>query len=241
MGIIQIIKGEQPGLIKTIQNFENIGQFGEYATEFALTNNNLPGVLIVLKNLYVPYKNTTSEIDLLMVHEKGIFVFESKNYSGWIFGSEDQLYWTQSLKGGEKNKFYNPIRQNKTHIKALSQFLNKPETDFISYIVFSERCTLKSVPDDTPDYTIVQRPQMLKSLRKMLACLPVIYSAEDVHQLAELLGQTQSFDGEKEMQHIEDIKNKCPYCGGELVVRKGKYGDFWGCSNYPKCKFTKKK
>lgn len=38
----------------------------------------------------------------------------------------------------------------------------------------------------------------------------------------------------------EEKQNICPYCKTELVARKGKYGDFYGCSNYPKCKFTKK-
>lgn len=84
MGLWEMLKGEQPGIIRSILNYENLGQFGEYSTEFALTNNNLPGNLIVLKNVYVPYQGRTSEIDLLMIHEKGIFVFESKNYSGWI-------------------------------------------------------------------------------------------------------------------------------------------------------------
>ncbi|WP_232511503.1 topoisomerase DNA-binding C4 zinc finger domain-containing protein [Parageobacillus thermoglucosidasius] len=37
-------------------------------------------------------------------------------------------------------------------------------------------------------------------------------------------------------QHIQ--QNRCPKCGGVLIVRKGKYGTFKGCSNYPKCKFT---
>lgn len=143
MGLLEIIKGEQPGIIKTMLNYENAGQFGEFATEFALANNNLPGELVIFKNVYVPTKEKTSEIDLLMIHEKGIFVFESKNYSGWIFGSAEQLNWTQSLQNGEKNKFYNPIRQNRTHIKALAEFLEKPASDFTSYIVFSERCTLK--------------------------------------------------------------------------------------------------
>ena len=32
--------------------------------------------------------------------------------------------------------------------------------------------------------------------------------------------------------------NKCPKCSGELIKRKGKFGDFYGCSNYPKCKYT---
>lgn len=32
----------------------------------------------------------------------------------------------------------------------------------------------------------------------------------------------------------------CPKCGGNLVERTGEYGKFYGCSNYPKCKYTKK-
>lgn len=101
MGLFEILKGEQPGFIKTLLNDENAGQFGEFSTEYALTNHHLPGELVVLKNVYVPYQGRTSEIDLLMIHEKGIFVFESKNYSGWIFGSADQLNWTQSLQNGK--------------------------------------------------------------------------------------------------------------------------------------------
>lgn len=35
-------------------------------------------------------------------------------------------------------------------------------------------------------------------------------------------------------------KEKCPICGGDLIERNGKYGKFFGCSNFPKCNFTKK-
>ena len=52
-----------------------------------------------------------------MIHEKGIFVIESKNYSGWIFGNERDKKWTQVLANGDKNYFFNPILQNKIHIK----------------------------------------------------------------------------------------------------------------------------
>ena len=50
---------------------------------------------------------------MLMIHENGIFVIESKNYSGWLFGDYNQLNWTQSFPNGEKHKFYNPIKQTK--------------------------------------------------------------------------------------------------------------------------------
>lgn len=239
MGLLEIIKGEQPGIIKTILNYENTGQFGEFATEFALTNNNLRGELVVFKNVYVPTKEKTSEIDLLMIHEKGIFVFESKNYSGWIFGSAEQLNWTQSLQGGEKNKFYNPIRQNRTHIKVLAEFLEKPVSEFTSYILFSERCTLKKVPEDTEHIIIVRRPNMLKKLRTQLKNAQVKYTHDEIQAMANKLKPLTNKDESEKQQHIENIKTKCPFCGNDLVLRKGKHGLFWGCSTYPKCKFTR--
>lgn len=239
MGLWEIIKGEQPGIIKTLLNYENAGQFGEFATEYALTNKNLDGELVVLKNIYVPTQGKTTEIDLLMIHEKGIFVFESKNYSGWIFGSADQLNWTQSLQNGDKNKFYNPIRQNRTHIKALAAFLEKPVSEFLSYIVFSERCTLKKVPADTSDVIIVRRPDMLKKLKATLKTTPTKYTFNDIQDIAKKLQPLTNKDDAEKQQHIINIQNKCPFCGGELTLRNGKYGRFWGCSNYPKCKFTR--
>ena len=239
MGLWEIIKGEQPGIIKTLLNYENAGQFGEFATEYALTNKNLDGELVVLKNIYVPTQGKTTEIDLLMIHEKGIFVFESKNYSGWIFGSADQLNWTQSLQNGDKNKFYNPIRQNRTHIKALAAFLEKPVSEFVSYIVFSERCTLKKVPADTSDVIIVRRPDMLKKLKATLKTTPTKYTFNDIQDIAKKLQPLTNKDDAEKQQHIINIQNKCPFCGGELTLRNGKYGRFWGCSNCPKCKFTR--
>ena len=239
MGLWEIIKGEQPGIIKTLLNYENAGQFGEFATEYALTNKNLDGELVVLKNIYVPTQGKTTEIDLLMIHEKGIFVFESKNYSGWIFGSADQLNWTQSLQNGDKNKFYNPIRQNRTHIKALAAFLEKPVSEFVSYIVFSERCTLKKVPADTSDVIIVRRPDMLKKLKATLKTTPTKYTFNDIQDIAKKLQPLTNKDDAEKQQHIINIQNKCPFCGGELTLRNGKYGRFWGCSNYPKCKVTR--
>lgn len=239
MGLWEIIKGEQPGIIQSILNYENLGQFGEFSTEFALTNDNLDGELVVLKNIYVPYRDKTSEIDLLMIHEKGIFVFESKNYSGWIFGNASQLNWTQSLQNGEKHHFYNPIRQNQTHIKALSEYLNMPISSFTSYIVFSERCSLKSVPENTDQVIIVRRPDMLKKLRTQLGSSVNLYSSEEMLQLVQKLQPLTNKDEAEKQQHINDIKEKCPFCGNELVLRRGKYGQFWGCSTYPKCKFTR--
>lgn len=240
MGFFEMLIGEQPGIISTWLNYDNAGQFGEFSTEFALTNNNLSGDFVVLKNVYLPMKGKTTEIDLLMIHEKGIFVFESKNYSGWIFGDAEKLNWTQSLPNGKKYRFYNPIRQNSTHIKALAEYLGKPTEKFISYIIFSERCTLKKTPKSTAEVVILRRPDMLDDLRAKLRNSSVIYTHDEIQAIAERLKGLADKSREEKQEHVDNLKTKCPFCGNDLVLRSGKYGKFWGCSTYPKCRFTRK-
>ena len=92
MGIIARILGEQPGFFERAQHaHQGKGHYGEYLTEYAIEHGKL-GTEAVFSNVIVPRASgitSTSEIDVVMLHEKGVFVFESKNYSGWIFGSEE--------------------------------------------------------------------------------------------------------------------------------------------------------
>ena len=53
----------------------------------------------------------------------------------------------------------------------------------------------------------------------------------------------EHFDEVKEVMYKEPLKRtgeKCPLCGGDLVYKSGKHGEFIGCSNYPSCKYVKK-
>lgn len=53
----------------------------------------------------------------------------------------------------------------------------------------------------------------------------------------------EHFDEVKEVMYKEPLKptgEKCPLCGGDLVYKSGKHGEFIGCSNYPSCKYVKK-
>lgn len=166
MGIIARIKGEEPSIFKKIPHaFRGKGHYGEYLAEYALEHGNL-GNVAVFSNVIVPRASgptSTSEIDVVMLHEKGIFVIGSKNYSGWIFGSAGQRTWTVSLNAKSKERFNNPIKQNRSHVKALSDYLGLEEAAFRSYIVFSERCELKKVPPDTDEYVICRRHHLLKT------------------------------------------------------------------------------
>lgn len=72
----------------------------------------IPGLQYVINNLILEVEEgKTSQIDHIVINKRGIFVIETKNYSGMIYGTENQLEWTQVLNYGKvKNHFYNPIK-----------------------------------------------------------------------------------------------------------------------------------
>ena len=123
------------------------GCYGEYLIYKRLKKYEKSGARFLF-NIYMDKKDGgTTEADVIMIDSRGIFVFESKNYSGWIFGSGGQKMWTQSLPAGRnsrKTQFLNPVFQNKLHIETMKEYVNEG-TRFFSVIVFSERCVFKNV------------------------------------------------------------------------------------------------
>ena len=159
-------KGLLDVLLDSIFDANWVGRRGEKLTEREL---NLVKLLDrkgqVLRNIYVPKDNgETSEIDVVFITQKGIFVIESKNYSGWIFGDEKDTYWTAMLPNREKNRFYNPIKQNRTHIKWLGQYLGE-DIPLFSIVVFSERCELKKVTVESSDIRVIKRDRLYAAVR----------------------------------------------------------------------------
>ncbi len=95
-----------------------------------------------------------SQIDLVVATNIGILVFEVKEYSGWIFGTGQNKYWTQVMAYGKsKYKLYNPIKQNSQHVIDLKNHLKQFETiPFYSIVVFYGNCVLKDInliPEET--------------------------------------------------------------------------------------------
>jgi hypothetical protein len=96
-------------------------------------------------DLYLPHPSAsgTTQIDHVVVSPFGIFVIETKNYRGWIFGSEKQREWTQQIHR-IKTRFQNPLHQNKLHVRALMQFLELPEDRFLPVVFFIGNTELKT-------------------------------------------------------------------------------------------------
>lgn len=87
---------------------------------------------------------STTQIDHVVVSPYGIFVLETKHMQGWIFGSEKQPTWTQTIFK-HRSSFQNPLRQNWRHIKALEEVLQVPLLHLHSVVVFTGDCSFKSV------------------------------------------------------------------------------------------------
>ena len=94
----------------------------------------------------MPVSDGYSEIDVLLLHETGVYVFESKNVSGSVYGDENHPQWQRFKSNSEKDFFPNPIMQNEGHINALCDFLQLDKFQFrvFSIIVFGFEVKAKS-------------------------------------------------------------------------------------------------
>ena len=101
---------------------------------------------ILLNNCTLPDDRAgTTQIDHILISPYGIFVIETKNYKGWIFGGERQKNWTQQIYK-KRYKFQNPLHQNYKHEKVLRTVLEDlVDIEHIhSVIVFMPDCEFKT-------------------------------------------------------------------------------------------------
>lgn len=192
-----------------------------------------------INNVTLPTRNGTTQIDHVIVSRFGLFVVETKNMKGWIFGDEHAKQWTVSVFG-RKHRFQNPLHQNYRHTMALSEFLSVDHEKLHSVVMFWGDAKFKTpmpVNVMTHGYT-----RYIKSKQT------VEFSDAEVMQLIEALrtGMLPKTWATR-TAHIHSLKERhsssttCPTCGSPLVQRTMKSGpnagrQFLGCSAYPKCR-----
>ena len=99
------------------------GKFGEFAVSIH-AKKYLTEDYILLNNCTLPDEQSgTTQIDHILLSPYGIFIIETKNYKGWIFGGERQKMWTQKIFKNSY-KFQNPLHQNYKHQKVLEAVLS---------------------------------------------------------------------------------------------------------------------
>ncbi len=216
---------------------QKVGKKGECLVAQQL-GRNIDGVRYVINNFIFADGKSSVQIDHILIETRGVFVIETKNYSGCIYGNDEWKEWTQSLDYGQiKNKFYNPVKQNKQHILHLRCILPRG-TPLHSIVVFVQNNTehIKSkytVPLCGLKHRIVSYPEHALSPAKINKIYLILLRHMDTVSEEEHIYRVQN------TQRMINA-NICPRCGGNLILRNNKYGYFWGCENYPKCRFIKK-
>lgn len=112
-----------------------------------------------------------SQCDVILITKTGVVVFEVKDYRGWLFGKGNQTYWTQVLNFGRgKYRFYNPVLQNSTHIKALR--MRMPQLNHIpiySVVVYYGNCKFKDVSLIPQDVEVIYSRELHRVLSEILS------------------------------------------------------------------------
>jgi hypothetical protein len=214
------------------------GWLGEFRVKLTIGKTN-PGISYVINDCRIRVsEDKTTQIDHIVINENGVFVIETKNYSGRIYGQENQHEWIQVLSYGKvKNKLYNPVKQNKTHVYNVSKVVGL-DVPVVSAVVFVQGNVQYISADGV--YTLSGLKRLLKN-----GCG---YKLNTTQMEAVYTRITQANDETiTKSEHIHNIHNLqsnvanniCPRCGKKLVIRHGKNGNFMGCTGYPQCKFTK--
>ena len=145
-----------------------------------------------------------TQIDHVVISTKGIFVVETKNLKGWIFGSPQNQTWTQTIYG-KKYKHYNPLKQNYKHIRILETALGVSRRKFHSVIVFTKNTKLKTAMPENVMYT--------NKLRRYIRSFEhTEIGEEDVELVAATLAEAKLENTRRNIRrhkrHVRSIKKR---------------------------------
>lgn len=219
------------------------GIFGEFLVNLMAKIRLDKDTYHVIKNVTLSTVHGTTQIDHVIVSIYGIFVVETKNMKGWIFGSQSQKTWTQKIYK-HSQKFQNPLHQNYKHVKTLQELLGVADNQLHSLVVFVGDSTFKTDMPDSVTYG-------MGYIRYIKSKTAVLFSKAQVQTLIEQI-ETGRYPStlathQKHVRYVKTIKNEkenkisCPKCGSEMILRTAKKGknqgkQFWGCSRFPHCR-----
>ena len=235
------VSQKTPEQIKQDEQYKQSGQNGERIVESVLKEQ-LQDRVIIFNNLTLQdQKKKSFQIDHLIIADNGIWVIETKNWKGRIYGRTESEEWTQYLADiGEYKKYYNPVKQNRKHLEKIRELIGDSVLIF-SLIVFT-RADIEKIESKT----VCTINGLVKKLSTDTGFIMSEFEKEHyknfVLKCQENCKITEEQHAKKLQQRKERLENGlCPFCGSRLIERKGKYSSFYGCSRYPYCKFKKNK
>lgn len=225
------------------------GVFGELLVNLAAKFFLDKRIYILFKNVTLPTDDGTTQIDHVIVSRYGIFVIETKNMKGWIFGNAQQKTWTQKIYR-HTTKFQNPLHQNYKHTQTLQSALELEPDKVFSVVVFVGDSTFKTVMPEN----VVYAGGYIQFIKNKTQPILTDNEVQDICARIQSGRLKKSFKTHQDhVNHVKTIveeknrranENACLNCGKPMVVRTARSGgnqgkQFWGCSDYPKCRMVR--
>lgn len=202
----------------------------------------------LFKNVTLPTEDGTTQIDHIIVSRYGVFVIETKNMTGWIYGGTHQKTWTQKIYK-HTTKFQNPLHQNYKHTQTLQAAFEIGNEKIFPVVVFIGDSEFKTAMPDNVVYAgryiryIKGKTQPILSELEVMSICKKIESGRLTPSLKTHVNHVRHVNEIVEAKS-QKADNSCPKCGKPMVLRTAKSGtmagnQFWGCSGYPYCKATR--
>jgi len=176
------------------------GKIGEIKTNIAQTLFLDPKEYHIFNDVLINGSHGTTQIDHVIVSKYGIFVIETKNWNGWIYGKRDDDYWMQVFFK-EKHKLQNPLHQNYLHTKSLEETLIIDHKFMFPIVMFWGKCSFKTnMPENVLKNGLTK---YIKSKRRVLLSEDTVQII--CQQLRNIKDKTTIFDNGR---HIRNLQNR---------------------------------
>lgn len=223
---IAVIKKKRSGAKK------KAGEIGENAVASVLKKCD-SGNALVINDYMTVEEGQSRQIDHICICSNGVFVIETKNFAGTIYGGQDEYMWQQYVNG-QKHEFYSPLKQNITHMYCVKKLLPS-DVPVFQYVVFTNgdisHISAENVTDIFSLRQIIDGADGGKTLSK-----------EEKEELyAALEAAAADISDEEHARQVKKAKelaenNMCPHCEVKLEKVKSRDGIYYEC---PECGFVK--
>lgn len=234
------------------------GKFGEFQINRRLQKCLDSEKYHLIKDATLQTEDGTTQVDHILVSVFGVFVIETKNMGGKIFGQPGEKMWTQKFPWRKGYRFQNPRRQNYKHVQTVCALCNLEENQVHSVVVFVGSGRLQSgMPDDVVEGSgnlidrIKSRTEEVLSPSEVgdvvdkinagLSRSSKTHRAHVRHVNEDIVPKKRAKAGNFDKKSGADSSPSCPVCGGGMVERKVRKGEdkgkpFWGCPKFPQCR-----
>ena len=158
-------------------------------------------------NVVLQHAKGTTEIDIIQVTRKGIFVVECKYRTDEVSGSAIEHSWDITRNGKKIAAMYNPIKQNANHIRTLESYLKKEgieaPTVYNVVVIVAKELSIKELDQIDTNTVLVQGLSDLKKLDS----LPDELSDKQILEFQAIIEKKESTEYQRR-KHVEYVKNQ---------------------------------